>query len=45
MTTATDDWNTLLDPSEYDDVKACAAERGITVSQLMHDAIMDDLFR
>ncbi len=44
MTVATE-WNTLFDPNEYDDIKACAGERGVTVTELIHDAVMEELYK
>lgn len=34
-----------FDEREMDDIFDAATERGITVGQLIHDAVMNDIFR
>lgn len=37
--------NDLFSPTEQQDIRACARERGVQVFDLMHDAVIGDLFR
>lgn len=35
----------IFDDDERDDIAACAVERHISIKQLIHQAVMDDLAR
>lgn len=39
------DLDSALTANEWLDVIACAQERGVTIHELVHDAVMADLYR